>query len=320
MSENAADERTLDGVPWAKLVIIGLVAGALSGLFGLGGGVAIVPLLVTLVGFDQRQAVATSLLALAPLSVAGAASYAWHGQVNLWMAVPLAVGCMTGAWLGASLLNRAPLALLRWAYAVVSICTAVYLLVGPAPQVSSDVGPGWPLLWLLPIGLAIGVLSALTGIGGGAIMVPVMQLGFAAPAAMAKGTSLLVITPTSILGGARALRKGNGSLRASLWIGCSGVLATVAASQWSVVMDQRLSDRLFAALLVFVALKTVWGDLRALLRRRPRARTADPGQPASASAIAFASVAPVVSAAQQCWIHRPTASGSPLANPSAAER
>ncbi|WP_035273844.1 sulfite exporter TauE/SafE family protein, partial [Actinoalloteichus caeruleus] len=79
----------------------------------------------------------------------------------------------------------------------------------------------------LPIGLAIGVLSALTGIGGGAIMVPVMQLGFAAPAAMAKGTSLLVITPTSILGGARALRKGNGSLRASLWIGCSGVLATV---------------------------------------------------------------------------------------------
>ncbi len=47
------------------------------------------------------------------------------------------------------------------------------------------------------------------------------------------------------------------------------MLATVAASQWSVVMDQRLSDRLFAALLVFVALKTVWGDLRALLRRRP---------------------------------------------------
>nr|WP_257786085.1 sulfite exporter TauE/SafE family protein [Actinoalloteichus hymeniacidonis] len=255
---------------WPVLVAIGLIAGALSGLFGIGGGVAIVPLLVAWCGRDQRQAVATSLLALGPLAVAGVLGYSAHGQIDLRFALPLAVGSMIGAWIGAHLLNKVPLAALRWFFAGISLVTAARLLLDPGVATGEMSHEWWRLALLLPIGVLIGVIAALAGIGGGAVMVPVMQLGFGVPAALAKGTSLLVILPTSILGGSRNLRLGNGSLRDAMWIGCSGILATVATTQWSVVMNPLLSDVLFGLLLVFVAFRTVWKDLKGLLAKRKK--------------------------------------------------
>ncbi|MCP2257999.1 hypothetical protein LX15_001686 [Streptoalloteichus tenebrarius] len=253
--------------PRWKLALIGLVAGAMSGLFGIGGGVVIVPALVAWCRRDQRQAVATSFLALGPLALAGVVGYALHGQVDVLIAVPLAAGSMIGAWIGAALLSRAPLAFLRWLFAVVALATAAKLAFDPGMAPGEVDHEWWRLALLLPVGVLIGVLAALTGIGGGAVMVPVMQLGFHVPAALAKGTSLLVILPTSALGGWRNLRNGNGSLRDAAWIGGSGVVATVATSQWAVVMDQTLSDVLFGCLLVFVAVRTIWGDLRKLVSR-----------------------------------------------------
>src|SRR5215217_2201647 len=95
------------------LGVIGVAAGFLSGLFGVGGGVLIVPALVAFCRRDQRQAVATSLLAIAPLAVAGVIGYALNGQVDVFLAIPLALGSMAGAWIGSSLLKRAPLRTLR---------------------------------------------------------------------------------------------------------------------------------------------------------------------------------------------------------------
>lgn len=60
---------------------IGLAAGLLSGLFGVGGGTVIVPMLVLLLGFDQRRAAGTSLAAIVPMASVGVISYALHGAV-----------------------------------------------------------------------------------------------------------------------------------------------------------------------------------------------------------------------------------------------
>jgi len=256
-------------------VLIGLLAGALAGLFGVGGGVVIVPALVAWCAYDQRQAVATSFIALAPLAVAGVFGYGVHGRVDVLIAVCLAAGTMIGAWIGAALLSKAPLSFLRWLFALMALATALRLILDPGVPAGAVHHEWWRLALLVPVGVVIGIVSALTGIGGGSLMVPVMQLGFQVPAALARGTSLLVILPTSLLGGWRNLRQGNGSLRDAVWIGLSGVVATVATSQWSVVMDPALSDALFGCLLVFVAVRTVWGDLRALLGGRRRARSAD---------------------------------------------
>ena len=66
-----------------KLLAIGLVAGFFGAIFGVGGGIVIVPLLVLLFAFDQRRAAATSLAAILVSSVAGAITYGFHGEVKV---------------------------------------------------------------------------------------------------------------------------------------------------------------------------------------------------------------------------------------------
>ncbi len=83
---------------------IGLLAGVLSGLFGIGGGIVIVPLLILLVGFTTTQAAGTSLAALLlPVGALGALEYWRGGYVDLGLAVVLAFGLLLGAYLGARL-------------------------------------------------------------------------------------------------------------------------------------------------------------------------------------------------------------------------
>ena len=87
----------------AKLLLIGFVAGVFGALFGVGGGIVIVPLLLVLVAFDQRRASATSLAAILVSSIAGASTYAFHGDVKPGAAaligLPAMVGVVAGAWL-----------------------------------------------------------------------------------------------------------------------------------------------------------------------------------------------------------------------------
>ena len=250
-----------------RLGVIGVLAGFLSGLFGVGGGVLIVPALVAFCRQDQRQAVATSMLAIGPLAVAGVVGYAVHHQVDVFLAVPLAIGTMIGAWIGTALLRRVSLPVLRWIFAAATLSAATRLVVDPGVPAGEVRHELWRLAILVPIGIAVGVLAGLTGIGGGAVMVPIMQLGFAVPAALAKGTSLLVILPTAVLSGWRNLRAHLGSIRDGAWIGISGVVAALVASAISVRLPGVVADLLFGLFLIAVAVRTVWPDLRALRSR-----------------------------------------------------
>ena len=94
----------------ARLLAIGLVAGVFSALFGVGGGIIIVPLLVALVGFDGRRATGTSLAAIGITAGAGAIAYGLHGDVKLGSAaligLPAAVGALGGVALQQRLLTR----------------------------------------------------------------------------------------------------------------------------------------------------------------------------------------------------------------------
>ena len=89
-----------------RLLVIGVVAGLLSGLLGVGGGIVMVPLLVLWAGFGQREAHATSLGAIVPISLAGVLTYGIAGAVRVPAAAALAVGSVAGARVGAGLLAR----------------------------------------------------------------------------------------------------------------------------------------------------------------------------------------------------------------------
>jgi uncharacterized protein len=84
-----------------RLLGIGLAAGVLSAVFGVGGGIVVVPLLIAAVGFAARPATGTSLAAIGMTAAAGAAAYGSHGDVEVGAAalvgIPAAVGAVVGA-------------------------------------------------------------------------------------------------------------------------------------------------------------------------------------------------------------------------------
>ena len=112
-----------------RLVSIGLVAGFLSALLGVGGGIVLVPLLILVAHFSERPAMATSLAAIGVTALAGAIAYALLGRVDpvlaAFLGIPAAVGAVAGAALQQRLANRA----LSLAFAAVLVVIAVLMLV-----------------------------------------------------------------------------------------------------------------------------------------------------------------------------------------------
>lgn len=105
-------------MPHLTLLGIGLVAGVLAGMFGIGGGLIIVPALLLIVKLKELEAIGTSLAALIPpVGLLGAAEYYRGGHINLRYALLLALGLFAGAWFGARIMISLPPALVRRLYA-----------------------------------------------------------------------------------------------------------------------------------------------------------------------------------------------------------
>jgi uncharacterized protein len=114
--------------------VIGLVAGLLGGLLGVGGGFALVPLQVIFARVEQLNANATSLAAIIPGAVVGALIYYFgtaRPQVDLRFAVLLVVGSIVGAYLGARVATRIPDRPLRISFAVLLVVVGLKELVLP---------------------------------------------------------------------------------------------------------------------------------------------------------------------------------------------
>jgi uncharacterized protein len=113
----------------APAVGVGLVAGVLSGLLGVGGGIIIVPLLVALVHLSQHQAHATSLAAIVPIGAVGALTYALGGEIDLEVAGLLALGALVGAPAGARIMARIEERRLGIMFGVLMIAVGIQLLL-----------------------------------------------------------------------------------------------------------------------------------------------------------------------------------------------
>ena len=109
--------------------MIGLIAGFFSALFGVGGGIVVVPLLLLWGGFEERSAMATSLAAIGVIALAGTISYALRGDVKPGAAVLLGVPAAVGAVAGASLQQQLPRRMLSYAFAGLLVAIGVRLLV-----------------------------------------------------------------------------------------------------------------------------------------------------------------------------------------------
>ena len=259
MPQSAQPRRARD---YAAFAGIGLTAGLLSGLFGVGGGTVIVPLLLLLVGFTPRLAAGTSLAAIVPTASVGVISYALSGAVAWVPALILAAGAVVGAQLGTKLLRSIPQVAVRWGFVAFLLVVIVSLfLVIPSREARLELG--WLVVGgLIVLGVVTGVIAGLIGVGGGVIVVPALMLLFGTSDLIAKGTSLLMMIPTAISGTIANVRHRNVDLSAALTIGLAAAATTALGAWLATVVDPQLGNILFAGFLTVIAVQMALKALR----------------------------------------------------------
>jgi uncharacterized protein len=111
-----------------RLVAIATAAGAFSGLFGVGGGTIIVPLLVLWLGYEQKEATGTSLAAIIVIAVLAAAAQAAYGNVDLWKGVLIAGPAIAGVVAGTAMQQRISERAVALAFVVLLLASAAVLI------------------------------------------------------------------------------------------------------------------------------------------------------------------------------------------------
>lgn len=273
----------------------GLLAGVFGALLGLGGGILIVPILTLAFGVPFREAVAVSLLAVITTSSVSAAVYLERRLADLRLGMILELGTAAGALVGGLLAFALSERLLAAGFAVLLITTSLSMFrsggraptpaEGPSPDAptathvpgataagrAAPVAGGAPSAAVqagsagsyatrrLPLGFALsilaGVVSALLGVGGGAVKVPAMHLGMGVPLRVATATSNLMIGITASASAVLYLIRGavDPFLAGPVVVGV--FLGATAASRFAHHVPLPVIRWLFIAVLLYVAVE-----------------------------------------------------------------
>jgi uncharacterized membrane protein YfcA len=251
----------LSGVKGWKLALIGLGAGLLSGGFGVGGGIIMVPLLLA-VGMDRHRAHATSLASIFPIAAAGAIVFALSGEVILGLGVAVGIGGVLGSIVGATVMHRMSTRSLSIFFSLVLLAAGIRMIFSTDPlPLAGDFQNVTRLLLALAIGLIAGFFAGIAGIGGGVIIVPatVLLLGFTQHEA--QGTSLFAIILTSAAATFINRRNRRVSLREAVLIGSVGAIGALVASRFALAIQGDVLSAMFGVFAVLVALRTLYRDL-----------------------------------------------------------
>ena len=225
-----------------------------------------VPLQVIWTGRTQHRATGTSLAAILPIALVAAATYYFGRgtpQTDLTVAFFLAIGSGAGALLGSLAARRLSDNALKVIVAILLVAIGlkeVYdAIVGAAPHLVGTTVRALAAVDYALIaagGIVVGILSGLTGVGGGILIVPLLGLGFGIGQRVAQGTSLVAILPTAAIGALTHHRNGDVDVRAATWMAVAGVPAALVGSALALWLPQRALGGLFGIFLLFAATRT----------------------------------------------------------------
>jgi len=235
----------------------GALAGFSSGLFGVGGGLLLVPILTRRFHCSQHQAHGTSLAVIGITALAGVAVYAWHGQVQWATAAVVAVASALTARLGARLTTRFSSRGLSRVFALFLVVVAIRLLVKIPEPSPVSFHHGWVgIAFDLVLGAGVGLVAGFMGVGGGILAVPVFTLALGMTQQAAQGTSLAVILVSGPAGAIEHARHGHvvGALVPMLALGS---LAGAPLASWvAQLLPHAMLVRSFALFLLVNAVLT----------------------------------------------------------------
>jgi uncharacterized membrane protein YfcA len=247
---------------WAAAALAGFTAGLAGGLFGVGGGILLVPMLTAFFALSQHEAHGTSLAAIGATAIAGLVVYGLNGHVAWLTAALMSLASVLFAGLGARLAARTSRERLTGAFAIFLLLVAVRILwKAPAGSAEHVLTGAVGVAASLGVGAAVGLLSGFMGVGGGIIAVPALTLLFGFSQQMAQGTSLALILVTAPFGAFEHDRHGNvvRSLLPGLALGAfiGAPLASLAAQH----VPQAMLARGFAVFLIANAARMWWVQL-----------------------------------------------------------
>ena len=245
------------------LSIIGLIAGVMSGMFGIGGGVVIVPFLVTFGGMGIKAANGTSLAALLlPVGILAVIHYKKENLINLKAGLLIALGLASGVAVGAVLALDLPVEILKRFYGVFLIFVSYRFLVLPYRRKKRDMtklitgeekaGEFWQFLLL---GLVAGVMSGLFGIGGGVVIVPLLCTIFHFEQRKAAGTSLAaLLLPVGLPGVILYNQAGELSFLSALPVALGLLVGALGGARLAIGLKPLLIKRLYGAFLLIIGI------------------------------------------------------------------
>jgi uncharacterized membrane protein YfcA len=243
-------------------IAIGMAIGALGG----GGSVIAVPILVYVLGLDVHEATTTSLIVVTAGAVAGGLGHARDGNVCWRHAGAFAVAALPGVAAGTVLGDAVGgnTLLVAFAFVMLAAAAATWLKVGAddgqdgAGDGLDGADPVCPPVRVgrnLAAGFAVGLLTGFFGVGGGFLVVPTLAIALALSMRLAVGTSLAIITATSVMGLVAHLLAGRDldlDVTAAMTVAC--VIGAVAGSTLAIRLPERRLGRGFASLVSVLAI------------------------------------------------------------------
>lgn len=254
-------------------LVVGVVAGFLAGLLGVGGGMVIVPALLYVFHlidlpstFEQHLAVGTSLATIMFTAISSLKAHHAKGAVRWSLVKAITPGIVIGTFAGAQLAGQVSAVALKWFFVAFAYAIAAQMLADFKPKASRDL-PG--VAGTNAVGGVIGVLSSWVGIGGGSLSVPFMTL-CNVPVKEAIGTSAAIGFPLAMAGAAGFVVSGwshdlpAGSFGFVYLPALAGiVLASFPMAKVGAAVAHRLPvpvlKKIFAALLIVLASRMLLG-------------------------------------------------------------
>ncbi|MFH1222138.1 MAG: sulfite exporter TauE/SafE family protein [Candidatus Micrarchaeota archaeon] len=246
----------------AAILIIGLVVGFLGGMFGIGGAVVAIPLMRILLGFSGAEAIATALPITIPTALSGSVHYAKHKLIKY---KTVAVGGLVGIVfsVAGALLTQ------YFSGEILMLLVGGFLLV-MAVVISQEKGDEEPvdiastekkLALTGAVGGVAGFISGFLGIGGGALLVPLLMKVRRIPLKKAVPTSLAMIAIYAIPGALTHYFMGNIDLAvvAVLVVGC--IIGANVGARMATKIDEKKHRQLLATLLVLLGLILIFNEL-----------------------------------------------------------
>ena len=252
-----------------SLVLLGLFAGSLSGLLGIGGGVILIPALVFLFGLTQHLAQGTTLtLMVPPIGLLAAITYFKRGYVNLKIAALICSGFAVGGFLGAKLANGLSGITLERVFGICLLLVVFQIfamkdrkLTAANPIFHVQQNSAFSMALFILLGVMVGYLSGLIGIGGGIILVPALVFLFGMSQHEAQGTTLaLMIPPIGLPAAIEYYQHGNVDLLMAGIICCSFVLGALAGARFAIYLPSHILSKIFGVFLIMIAIKMVFAS------------------------------------------------------------